>query len=92
MGSLYYLYGDLAFCKPWVRGDGVGYYAYVRALLVERHLSFENDWRLANTEANAWAVGPSHKILANINVCGLEGPVEIVPYTEQTLALKPGTE
>ena len=54
----------------------------------ENHLKI----RLTNTEANARAVGPSHKILANIDVCGLEGPVEIVPYTEQTLALKPGTE
>lgn len=48
--------------------------------------------RLTNTEANARAVGPSHRILANIDVCGLEGPVEIVPYTEQTLTLKPGKE
>ena len=45
--------------------------------------------RLTNTEANARAVGPSHRILANIDVCGLEGPVEIVPYTEQTLLLTP---
>jgi hypothetical protein len=50
----------------------------------ENHLKI----RLTNTEANARAVGPSHRILANIDVCGLEGPVEIVPYTEQTLALK----
>jgi len=54
----------------------------------ENHLKI----RLTNTEANARAVGPSHRILANIDVCGLEGPVEIAPYTEQTLALKPGTE
>jgi hypothetical protein len=54
----------------------------------ENHLKI----RLTNTEANARAVGPSHRILANIDVCGLEGPVEIVPYTEQTLALKPGAE
>jgi len=44
--------------------------------------------RVTNTEANARALGPSHRILANIDVCGLEGPVEIVPYTEQTLVLK----
>jgi hypothetical protein len=54
----------------------------------ENHLKI----RLTDTEANARAVGPSHRILANIEVCGLEGPVEIVPYTEQTLALKPGKE
>ena len=38
----------LPLVNPWVRGDGVGYYAYVRALLVEHHLSFEIDWRRAN--------------------------------------------
>lgn len=38
----------LPLVNPWVRGDGVGYYAYVRALLVEHHLRFENDWRRAN--------------------------------------------
>ena len=43
--------------------------------------------RLTNTEANARAVGPSHRILANIDLCGLEGPVEIVPYTDQTLTI-----
>jgi hypothetical protein len=45
--------------------------------------------RLTDTEANARAVGPSHRILAKIDVCGLEGPVEIVPYTERTLTLRP---
>ena len=44
--------------------------------------------RLTNTEANARAVGTYHRILANITVCGLEGPVAIVPYTEATLTLK----
>ena len=39
----------LPLVNPWVRGDGVGYYAYVRSLLVEHKLDFENDWRAANT-------------------------------------------
>jgi len=51
----------------------------------ENHLKI----RLTNTEANARAVGPSHRIMANIDVCGLEGPVEVVPYVEQTLTLEP---
>jgi hypothetical protein len=38
----------LPFVNPWVRGDGVGYYAYIRALLIEHDLRFENDWRSAN--------------------------------------------
>src|ERR1700690_1393380 len=39
---------SLPLVNPWVRGDGVGYYAYVRALLVEHKLDFHNDWRSAN--------------------------------------------
>jgi hypothetical protein len=34
--------------NPWVRGDGVGYYAYARALLIEHRLNFENDWMHGN--------------------------------------------
>ena len=39
---------SLPLVNPWVRGDGVGYYAYIRSLLVEHKLNFENDWRAAN--------------------------------------------
>jgi len=39
---------SLPLVNPWVRGDGVGYYAYIRSLLVEHKLDFENDWRAAN--------------------------------------------
>src|SRR5215469_18588872 len=39
---------SLPLVNPWVRGDGVGYYAYVRSILVEHKLDFENDWRAAN--------------------------------------------
>jgi hypothetical protein len=38
----------LPLSNPWVRGDGVGYYAYVRSLLIERHLNFEKDWQHGN--------------------------------------------
>jgi hypothetical protein len=34
--------------NPWVRGDGVGYYAYARALLIEHRLDFEKDWMHGN--------------------------------------------
>ena len=34
----------LPFVNPLVRGDGVGYYAYVRSMLVQHNLQFENDW------------------------------------------------
>ena len=34
----------LPLINPWVRGDGGGYYAYVRALLIQHNLRFEDDW------------------------------------------------
>jgi hypothetical protein len=39
----------LPLVNPWVRGDGVGYYAFARALLIEHRLNFEKDWLAANT-------------------------------------------
>jgi hypothetical protein len=33
----------LPMVNPWVRGDGAGYYAYVRSILVQHNLRFEND-------------------------------------------------
>jgi hypothetical protein len=34
--------------NPWVRGDGVGYYAYARAPLIEHDLDFTHDYQSAN--------------------------------------------
>ena len=34
--------------NPWVHGDGVGYYAYARAPLIEHNLDFTHDYQLAN--------------------------------------------
>lgn len=39
---------SLPLSNPWVRGDGVGYYAFARALLVEHRLDFRRDWLRAN--------------------------------------------
>jgi hypothetical protein len=39
---------SLPFVNPWVRGDGVGYYAYIRSLLIQHDLNFEQDWLHAN--------------------------------------------
>lgn len=39
---------SLLLVNPWVRGDGVGYYAYLRAPIIEHNLNFENDYRSAN--------------------------------------------
>jgi hypothetical protein len=40
---------SLAFLNAWVRGDGVGYYAYARAPLIEHSFNFEHDYISANT-------------------------------------------
>ena len=34
--------------NPWVRGDGVGYYSYLRAPLIDHDLNFEDDYRAGN--------------------------------------------
>ena len=39
---------SLPFLNPWVRGDGVGYYAFARALLIEHSLDFTKDYQHAN--------------------------------------------
>ena len=51
----------------------------------------ENRLRIwvTNTEANARAVGGSHKILSKIDLCGMEGPVSLIPYVERALTLAP---
>jgi hypothetical protein len=41
---------SLPFVNPWVHGDGVGYYAFARALLIEHRLDFRNDWLNADAE------------------------------------------
>ena len=38
----------LPIVNPTVHGDGVGYYAYARAILIQHNLRFEEDWRNAN--------------------------------------------
>src|SRR5882672_3512468 len=39
---------SLTLVNPIVHGDGVGYYAYARAPLIQHNLRFEEDWRHAN--------------------------------------------
>ena len=39
---------SLPLVNPWVRGDGVGYYAFARALLIEHNLDFAPDYQHAN--------------------------------------------
>jgi hypothetical protein len=44
---LFFLF-SLPFLNPWVRGDGVGYYAFARAPLIEHSLDFTKDYQHAN--------------------------------------------
>lgn len=39
---------SLALLNPWVRGDGVGYYAFARAPLIEHSFDFQHDYLAAN--------------------------------------------
>jgi hypothetical protein len=48
---------SLPLCNPWVRGDGVGYYAFARALLIEHSLDFTKDWQRANTSFRMGRLG-----------------------------------
>ena len=38
----------LPLVNPWVRGDGVGYYAFARALLIQHNLDFSADYQHGN--------------------------------------------
>jgi len=40
---------SLPFLNPWVRGDGVGYYAFARAPLIEHSFDFTRDYQNANS-------------------------------------------
>jgi hypothetical protein len=40
---------SLVLLNPWVRGDGIGYYAFARAPLIEHNFNFEHDYIAGNT-------------------------------------------
>lgn len=40
---------SLPLINPWVRGDGVGYYAYLRAPWIQHNFDFTADYRAANS-------------------------------------------
>jgi hypothetical protein len=40
---------SLPLVNPWVRGDGVGYYAFGRSILIGGNLDFTKDWLAANS-------------------------------------------
>src|SRR5258706_16409902 len=53
--------GTLLLLNPWVRGDGVGYYAYARAPLIEHNLDFTHDYQSANESFREARLGDSGK-------------------------------
>ncbi len=53
---------SLPLSNPWVRGDGVGYYAFGRSLLVEGNLDFKKDWNAANSSFRLGRVNSDGKI------------------------------
>ena len=55
---------SLPLSNPWVRGDGVGYYAFGRSLLIEHNLNFQKDWLAANTAFRMSRTDASGSILA----------------------------
>ena len=53
----------LPFSNPWVRGDGVGYYAFARSMLIEHRLDFTYDWQKANASFRMYRVDAAGNVL-----------------------------
>jgi hypothetical protein len=53
------------FCNPWVRGDGVGYYAFGRSVLIDGNLDFKKDWLAANRSFQMGRIDSDGKINQN---------------------------
>jgi hypothetical protein len=51
----------LPLVNPLVHGDGVGYYAYLRAPIIQHNLRFEEDWRHANQGFMASRLSPDNQ-------------------------------
>ena len=54
---------SLPLINPIVHGDGVGYYAYARAPLIQHNLHFEEDWRHANLNFSQSRTRPDGQLL-----------------------------
>jgi len=55
----------LPLANPMIHADGVGYYAYLRSLLIDHDLDFENEW-LAGNQTFVWRVtGGARHLLPN---------------------------
>ena len=56
---------SLPLANPWVRGDGVGYYAFGRSILIGGNLDFTRDWLAANTSFRMGRVNSDGNISQN---------------------------
>src|SRR5215470_3328818 len=56
----------LPLVNPIVHGDGVGYYAYIRAPLIQHNLGFEEDWRHANLNFSQSRTLPNGELLPSV--------------------------
>jgi hypothetical protein len=62
---------SLPFIHPKVRSDGIGYYAYVRSLVVDHNLQFNGDWKdLASTPFIITRYKEGHPILDYVTQTG----------------------
>jgi hypothetical protein len=55
---------SLPLVNPIVHGDGVGYYAYARAPLIQHNLHFEEDWLRANLQFTQARTLPNGRLSA----------------------------
>lgn len=53
------------FSNPWVRGDGVGYYAFARSMLIEHRLDFTSDWQHANSSFRLYRLDAAGNVPRN---------------------------
>ena len=78
--------------EAWANGEPVGSRPWEPFVFdVSRHLRAGPNLlkvRVANTEANARAVGTSADNLKNIDVNGFLGPAQLVPYFERTISCR----
>jgi hypothetical protein len=86
---------SLPLVNPWVRGDGVGYYAYARALVVNHNLRFEQDWLHANpsfrngrVDAQGHIFAREYTVTGHLNNHFTIGPALLwIPFLELTHGL-----
>ena len=52
----------LPLVNPLVHGDGVGYYAYLRAPIIQHNFRFEEDWRHANLSFAESRLNPDNQL------------------------------